>query len=50
MPTGIVVRVHDSRDQLVNRKLARKLLYDKLDVIVNGDTSKIARREQRVWR
>ncbi len=50
MPTGIVVRVHDSRDQLVNRKLARKLLYEKLDFLVNGDTSTIARREQKILR
>ena len=47
LPTNIVVRVHDSRDQLVNRKLARKLLYDKLDVLVNGETSKIALRDAR---
>ena len=47
LPTNIVVRVHDSRDQLVNRKLARKLLYDKLDVILNGETSKIALRDAR---
>ena len=50
MPTGLVVRVHDSRDKLVNRKLARKLLYEKLDFLVNGDTSTIARREQKILR
>ena len=44
------MRVHDSRDQLVNRKLARKLLYDKLDKLVNGDTSKLAMREKREQR
>ncbi len=49
-PTGLVVRVHDSRDQLVNRKLARKQLYDRLDQFVNGETSKIAMREARVAR
>ena len=35
---------------MVNRKLARKLLYDRLDLIVNGDTSKLAMREKRVQR
>jgi protein subunit release factor B len=45
LPTGIVVRCHDSRDQLVNRKIARKLLYEKLDHLVNGEASTIARRE-----
>ena len=50
LPTGIVVRVHDSREQLVNRKLARKLLYDKLDLAVNGDTSKMGMRDMRVKR
>jgi protein subunit release factor B len=47
LPTGIVVRCHDSRDQLVNRKLARKLLYDKLDVEINQETSKIVMRDAR---
>jgi protein subunit release factor B len=47
VPTGIVVRCHDSRDQLVNRKLARKLLYDKLDVEINQETSKIVMRDAR---
>ena len=50
LPTNLVFRVHDSRDQLVNRKLARKLLYDKLDVMINGYTSKIAMRDARVAR
>ena len=50
LPTNLVVRVHDSRDQLVNRKLARKLLYDKPDVMINGYTSKIAMRDARVAR
>ena len=50
LPTNLVVRVHDSRDQLVNRKLARTLLYDKLDVMINGSTSKRAMRDARVAR
>lgn len=50
LPTGMVVKVHDSRDQLVNRKLARKLLLSKLDFVINGETSTIARREQKVQR
>lgn len=47
LPTGLVVRCHDSRDQLINRKLARKLLYDKLDVEMNQETSKIVMRDAR---
>ena len=34
----------------MNRKLARKLLYDKLDLAVNGDTSKMGMRDMRVKR
>lgn len=47
VPTGIVVRCHDSRDQLINRKIARKLLYDKLDLEINQDNSKIVMRDAR---
>jgi protein subunit release factor B len=50
LPTGLVVRCHDSRDQLVNRKLARKLLYEKLDLFVNGESSTVARREAKLGR
>lgn len=40
MPTQITVKVHDSREQSVNRALARKLIYERLDEYVNGETSK----------
>jgi hypothetical protein len=32
---------------LINRKIARKLLYDKLDLEINQDNSKIVMRDAR---
>ncbi|KAH7966516.1 hypothetical protein HPB49_017170 [Dermacentor silvarum] len=43
-PTGIVVRCHESRLLHENRKLARKMLLEKLDDHLNGDMSVSAQK------
>uniref|UniRef100_A0A1E1X0G5 Putative translational termination n=1 Tax=Amblyomma aureolatum TaxID=187763 RepID=A0A1E1X0G5_9ACAR len=43
-PTGIVVRCHESRLLHENRKLARKMLLEKLDEHINGDMSVAAQK------
>jgi len=45
-PTGIVVKCHDSRVLYENRKLARGMLIEKLDVLINGDMSIRAQKER----
>mgnify|MGYP000185696487 CR=1 FL=1 len=46
-PTGLVVHSHDQRDLHRNRKIARKLLKEKIDLQLNGDQSTIGRRVAR---
>jgi protein subunit release factor B len=48
IPTGATVAVQEQRDLTTNRSLARKLLRDKVDLIVNGSNSKIARRISKI--
>lgn len=43
IPTGITVRCQETRSQLKNRELARKILKRKLDEIVRGEESEAAR-------
>lgn len=43
-PTGLVVRCHESRLLHENRKLARKMLLDKLDEHLNGSASVASQR------
>ncbi|XP_065285735.2 mitochondrial translation release factor in rescue [Dermacentor albipictus] len=43
-PTGIVVRCHESRLLHENRKMARKMLLEKLDDHLNGDMSVSAQK------
>lgn len=43
-PTGIVVRCHESRLLHENRKLARKMLLEKLDEAMNGSMSVASQR------
>lgn len=46
IPTGIVVKCHQTRSLIQNRQLARQLLIDKLDDIHNGDQSVRAQKEK----
>ena len=46
-PTGIVVKCQETRSRSQNRKIARKLLAEKVDALENGDKSHSAWKEQR---
>lgn len=37
LPTGIVVKCHETRSQSQNEKIAQELLINKLDLLYNGD-------------
>ena len=50
IPSGIFVQTQDQRDLPSNRKIARRLLKEKLDMAQNGDDSKIGRRVARIRR
>ena len=47
IPTGTVVECQETRDLTSNRKIARKLLRDKLDLLWNGANSKLGLRRGR---
>lgn len=48
VPTGISVQCQETRDLSSNRKIARKLLRDKLDLALNGENSKLGKRFERI--
>ena len=48
VPTGLTVSCHEQRDLTTNRSIARKLLKDKLDLLLNGDDSKLGKRVVRM--
>jgi protein subunit release factor A len=48
VPTGLRVACQETRSLDQNRKIARKLLWHKLDDMVNGEQSKNALQIQRV--
>lgn len=39
-----IVKCHDARDQATNRAIARKILYERLDLFVNPDSSTVSIR------
>lgn len=47
-PTGISVSCQEQRDLTTNRKIARKNLKDKIDLLVNGNESKLSKRMERI--
>ena len=47
-PTGISVQCQEHRDLSTNRKIARKLLKDKIDLAQNGESSKLGKRFQKI--
>ena len=48
VPTGISVQCQETRDLSSNRKIARKLLRDKIDLAVNGEDSKLGKKFERI--
>ncbi|KAI4127003.1 MAG: hypothetical protein LQ347_004771 [Umbilicaria vellea] len=50
LPSGVVVKCQNTRSQRQNRKIARRLLADKLEFIEKGPESRIALREEKLKR
>jgi protein subunit release factor B len=48
LPTGIKVSCQDARDLYTNRRIARKLLIEKLDQHFNGSESKIEQEFEKI--
>nr|XP_012302540.1 probable peptide chain release factor C12orf65 homolog, mitochondrial isoform X1 [Aotus nancymaae]XP_012302541.1 probable peptide chain release factor C12orf65 homolog, mitochondrial isoform X1 [Aotus nancymaae] len=46
IPSGIVVKCHQTRSVDQNRKLARKILQEKVDVFYNGENSPVHKEKQ----
>nr|XP_014714276.1 mitochondrial translation release factor in rescue isoform X3 [Equus asinus]XP_044631938.1 mitochondrial translation release factor in rescue isoform X3 [Equus asinus] len=46
MPSGIVVKCHQTRSVDQNRKLARKILQEKVDVFYNGENSLVYKEKR----
>ncbi|CEL96631.1 unnamed protein product [Vitrella brassicaformis CCMP3155] len=44
VPSGVIVRVHDTQSLQWNRKIARARLKEKLDWLINGRESKLGRK------
>jgi protein subunit release factor B len=42
LPTGIVVKVQATRSREQNRKLARQMLAERIEVLEKGDESRVA--------
>ncbi|KAK3072260.1 hypothetical protein LTR53_007159 [Teratosphaeriaceae sp. CCFEE 6253] len=47
LPTGIVVKCQETRSRQMNRKFARNILAEKLDVLEKGDGSRSAIKAER---
>ncbi|XP_040106707.1 probable peptide chain release factor C12orf65 homolog, mitochondrial [Oryx dammah] len=45
VPSGIVVKCHQTRSVDQNRKLARRILQEKVDVFYNGENSLVCREK-----
>ena len=48
IPTGIIINCQETRDLQSNRKIARKMLKDKLDLLLNGNQSKLGKRYDKI--
>lgn len=44
LPTGITVHCHETRELNQNRRIARKLLRDKIELALHGEDSKLGRK------
>ena len=49
MPTGLVVKCHETRSLQQNRKIARDILLKKVDNLINGDDS-LENQKERLMR
>ncbi|KAK5703082.1 hypothetical protein LTR97_004029 [Elasticomyces elasticus] len=47
LPTGIVVKCQETRSRQLNRKFARNILAEKLDILEKGDESRSAIKSER---
>lgn len=50
IPTGLSVACQEQRDLTTNRSMARKLLREKVDFLLNGVESKVGRRITKIQR
>ncbi|XP_022373156.1 probable peptide chain release factor C12orf65 homolog, mitochondrial [Enhydra lutris kenyoni] len=50
IPSGIVIKCHQTRSVDQNRKLARKILQEKLDIFYNGENSLVYKEKQEAER
>ncbi|KAB5528387.1 hypothetical protein PHYPO_G00139650 [Pangasianodon hypophthalmus] len=46
IPTGVVVKCHQTRSVELNRKRAREILQEKLDVIYKGEDSELLKQKE----
>ena len=48
VPSGIIINCQETRDLQSNRKIARKMLRDKLDLQMNGDMSRLGKKYDKI--
>lgn len=44
LPTGIVIKCQETRSRAHNREIARRELADKVEALLKGDDSRVARK------
>ncbi|XP_075690141.1 mitochondrial translation release factor in rescue [Rhinoderma darwinii] len=50
IPSGIVVKCHQTRSMEVNRKRARRILQEKVDLFIKGESSDIFKQKEEAER
>ena len=50
IPTGLRVHCQEARDLTTNRKIARKLMRDKVDLLENGAASRLGKQIEKIRR
>ncbi|GAA6109808.1 mitochondrial translation release factor in rescue [Tachysurus ichikawai] len=46
IPTGVVVKCHETRSVELNRKRAREILQEKLDIVYKGEESELLKQKE----